>query len=206
MTTLSEVGGRDAAAPVARLSARERILDTAYEMICRHGVRAVGIDTIIERSDVAKMTVYRQFGSKDELVLAVMERREQLWLREWLQAEVLASAPDGASRLLAIFDVFDSWFRRSDFEGCLFINVVLEIDDREHPINRAGREHLARIRAFLAALALDAGIEDDDGFARQWHVLMKGSIVAAGEGDVDAARRAQAIGRLLLADALPSRR
>ena len=206
MTTLSEAGSRDAGAPAVRLSARERILDTAYGLICRHGVRAVGIDTIIERSDVAKMTVYRQFGSKDELVLAVMERREQLWLREWLQAEVLASAPDGASRLLAIFDVFDCWFRQPDFEGCLFINVVLEIDDREHPINRAGREHLARIRTFLAALALDAGIEDDDAFARQWHVLMKGSIVAAGEGDVDAARRAQAIGRLLLADAVPSRR
>lgn len=182
--------------------ARERILDTAYGLICRHGIRGVGIDTIIERSDVAKMTVYRHFGSKDELVLAVMVRREQLWLREWLQAEVLASAAGGRERLLAIFDVFDAWFRRPDFEGCLFINVLLEIDDRTHPIHRASREHLARIRTFIAALAADAGVADADAFARQWHVLMKGSIVSAGEGDVDAARRAQAIGRLLLADAL----
>jgi len=181
-----------------RSLARERILDTAYRLICRHGIRSVGIDTIIERSAVAKMTVYRNFGSKDELVLAVMDRREQLWLREWLQAEVMAAGEDGRTRLLAIFDVFDGWFRREDFEGCLFINVLLEIDDRESPIHRAGREHLARIRTFLAALAADAGVEDPESFARKWHILLKGSIVAAGEGDVDAARRAQAIGRILL--------
>ncbi len=175
----------------------------AYDLFCRHGIRAVGVDTIIEQSGVAKMTLYRHFGSKDELVLAVLDRREELWTREWLQAEVMRRASDPAERLLAIFDVFDGWFRRRSFEGCLFINALIEIDDRKHPIHRASRAQLVRIRTFIEGLARDAGVADPVGFARQWHILMKGSIVAAGEGDVDAAIRAQEVGKLLLGSVLP---
>ena len=183
----------------APLSARERILDTAYGLFCRHGIRAVGIDTIIERSGVAKMTVYRHFKSKDDLVLAVIDRREQRWTRGWLEREMRLRSDDPAERLLAIFDVFDGWFRKRSYEGCLFINALLEIDDRRHPIHRASRDQLARIRDLIAELAADAGVADPDSFARQWHILMKGSIVAAAEGDVQAAARAREIGELLLA-------
>jgi AcrR family transcriptional regulator len=175
---------------------------TAYTLFCRHGIRAVGIDTIIEQSGVAKMTMYRHFDSKDDLVLAVLDRREQLWTRDWLIAEVERRAEDPGERLLAVFDVFDGWFRRRSFEGCLFVNVLLEIDDTKHPVHRASREQLARIRVFISELAKDAGVPEPDPFARQWHILVKGSIVAAGEGDVDAALRAKDIGRVLLADAL----
>lgn len=180
--------------------ARERILDAAYTLFCTHGIRAVGIDRIIERSGVAKMTMYRHFRSKDDLVLEVMQRRELLWTEEWLMNEVLARADSPAQRLLAIFDVFDEWFRKRSFEGCLFVNVLLEIDDRHNAIHRASRQHLANIRGFIQSLAIDAGIVDLDPFSRQWHILMKGSIVSAAEGDVEAAHRAQALGRLLLAD------
>ena len=105
-------------------------------------------------------------------------------------------------RLLVIFDVFDEWFRQPTFEGCLFVNVLLEITDRRSPIHQASRQQLARIRVLLEEFAREAGISEPESFARQWHILMKGSIVAAGEGDVDAARRAQVVGRLLLADSL----
>ena len=75
------------------------------------------------------MTLYRHFASKDALVLAFLERREQRWTKDWLQAEVERRATEPGERLLAIFDVFDEWFHRPDFEGCSFVNVLLEISD-----------------------------------------------------------------------------
>jgi AcrR family transcriptional regulator len=204
MATTTRLGEKAASArrSTEPSDARERIMVVAYDLFCRHGIRAVGVDTIIEHSGVAKMTLYRHFGSKDALVLAVLDRREELWTREWLQAEVMRRATDPADRLLAIFDVFDGWFRRRSFEGCLFINALINFLSK-HPIHKASREQLVRIRSFIEGLASEAGVADPASFARQWHILMKGSNVAAGEGDVDAALRAQAIGKLLLASVLP---
>jgi len=145
------------------------------------------------------MTLYRYFASKDDLVLAFMERREQRWTKGWVQAGASHRAASPEGRLLAIFDLFDEWFQRDDFEGCSFINVLLEIEDRQHPVHRAAVRHLFNIRAFLKNLAEEAGVKDPDGFSRRWHILMKGSIVSAGEGDRGAARAAQDAGRLLLA-------
>jgi AcrR family transcriptional regulator len=179
-------------------SGRERVLATAYDLFSRHGTRAVGVDRIIAESGVAKMTLYRNFASKDELILAFLARREERWTRGWLQAEVERRAATPGGRLLAIFDTFAEWFAREDFEGCSFINVMLEVSEEEHPVRAASVTHLANIRDFLRELAADAGIADADGVARQWHILMKGSIVAAAEGDGRAAARARELGALLL--------
>ena len=184
--------------PPVETDARSRILEAAYELFTRHGIRAVGIDAIIQRSGVARMTLYRNFGSKDELVLAFLERREQRWTKDWLQHEAERRAADPGERLLAIFDVFGEWFARDDFEGCSFINVMLELDDPGSPVRQDSVRRLHAIRGFIAGLAREAGIDEVDGFARQWHILMKGSIVAAGEGDREAAARAKEIGALLL--------
>jgi AcrR family transcriptional regulator len=187
--------------PPVETDARSRILEAAYELFSRHGIRAVGIDAIIQRSGVARMTLYRNFGSKDELVLAFLARREQRWTQDWLQQEAERRAADPAERLLAIFDVFDEWFRREDFEGCSFINVLLETTDPGSPVRAASAGQLARIRAYVAGLAREAGVADPERLAHKWHILMKGSIVAAGEGDVEAARRAREVAQLVLRDA-----
>jgi AcrR family transcriptional regulator len=184
-------GGRD--------SGRERVLETAYELFSRHGTRAVGVDRIIAESGVAKMTLYRNFASKEDLILAFLERREERWTREWLQATVQRRAETPALRLLAIFDTFAEWFARDDFEGCSFINVMLEIDDPGSPVRRESVRQLSEIRGFIGGLAKEAGVDDVDGFARQWHILMKGCIVAAAEGDRQAGARARELGTLLLA-------
>jgi AcrR family transcriptional regulator len=194
---------RHAPAPASRprpgrSKARERILEAAYQLFSRQGIRAVGIDSIVDASGVARITLYRHFASKDALVLAFLERREERWVKNWLQREVELRSADPGDRLLAIFDVFDEWFRRTDFEGCSFIKVLLEIAEPAHVLHQASRGYLARIRGFVSQLAAEAGVADPDTFARQWSILMKGSIVAAGEGDHLAARRAQEIGALLL--------
>jgi AcrR family transcriptional regulator len=186
-------GGRDA---------RERILEAAYDLFSRRGIQAVGVDAVIERSGVARQTLYRHFRSKQDLVLAFLERRQGLWTRSWLQAEVERRASDPADRLLAVFDVFDEWFHRPDFEGCTFINVMLEHTELSDPVRRASVAYLAGIRGLLEGLARQAGIADAESFARKWHILMKGSIVAGGEGDREAARRAKAIAELVLRAAL----
>jgi AcrR family transcriptional regulator len=182
--------------------ARERLLEAAYELFSRRGIQAVGIDAIIERSGVARQTMYRHFASKQDLVLAFLDRRDELWTRSWLQGEVEQRSADPREQLLAIFDVFDAWFRTPEFEGCSFINVMLEHPESGHVLHVEACAYLKRIRDFLTELAGRAGIREPESFAREWHILMKGSIVAAGEGDRDAARRAQRIATLLLRDAL----
>jgi AcrR family transcriptional regulator len=179
------------------LSARERILDAAYELFSRRGIRGVGVNEVVERAGVATATLYRHFPSKDALVLAFLEMREQRWTHGFVEAGAQKRGSDPEQRLLAIFDVFDEWFRRDDFEACSFINVLLEMGP-EHPAGDASVEYLDHIRAIVRRFADDAGLHDTDSFARSWHILMKGSIVSAAEGDVEAARRGKAMARLLI--------
>lgn len=190
------------ALPAPRISARERILETAYELFSQRGIRAVGVDEVIKRAGVAKMTLYKHFPSKDDLVLAFLELREQRWTLAWVLEEATRRGANPQERLLAVFDLFDEWFHRDDFEACSFVNVLLELGSA-HPAGRASIEHLATIRALIRRLAGEAGLRDPDSFAHSWHILMKGSIVAAAEGDADAAKRAKSMALLLIAQHQP---
>ncbi len=177
---LTKMAAKDSVKP------RERLLGAAYDLFARNGISKVGIETILAESGCAKASLYDNFDSKVDLAI-----------RGWLEAEVKrrASTPDG--RLLAIFDVFDGWFRKKTFEGCSFINVLLE-SDIESPVRRAAAIHLGKIRAFIHGLAKEAHLRDPEKFAQAWHMLMKGSIVSAGEGNKNAARDAKRAARLIL--------
>ena len=163
------------------------------------GTRSVGVDAVIARAGTAKMTLYRNFPSKDDLIIDFLRRREQLWTLGWLEAESQRRGETPRDQLLAIFDVFSEWFNKPDFEGCSFLTTMVEVNDRDHPIHQAAVAHLANIRSYIERLAAEAGIRDTDSFARKWHILMKGSIMAAHEGDAAAADRARELGELLLA-------
>ncbi|MGI8881460.1 MAG: TetR/AcrR family transcriptional regulator [Jatrophihabitans sp.] len=179
-------------------SGRDRISRAAYELFSRDGTQSVGVDAVVERAGTAKMTLYRNFASKDDLILEFLKQRERIWTREWLQAEVQRRASAPADRLLAIFDVFGEWFVGAEFDGCSFLTTMIEVRDPASPVRQASIQHLATIRRFVQDLAAEAGIADPDGFARQWHILMKGSIMSAHEGDELAAARAREMGVLLL--------
>ena len=182
-----------------RPEARERILESAYELFSRRGIRDVGVEEVIASAGVAIATLYRHFPSKDELVLAFLERREQRWTRDWVETEAKRRGSTPEEQLLAIFDAFDDWFRQDDFEACSFINVMLEMG-AQHPTGKASITHLENIRSIVRRLADEADLRDPDSFAHSWHILMKGSIVAAAEGDIEAAQRAKSMARLLLVD------
>jgi len=176
---------------------RERLIDAAYDLFSRDGVNQVGIDAILAKSGCAKASLYTNFKTKVELAIAFLDRREAVWTRGWLESEIKRRATSPEGRLLAIFDVFDGWFHKKSFEGCSFINVLLE-SSADSPVRRAAAIHLARIRAIVRGLAEEANLDEPEEFAQAWHMLMKGAIVSAGEGNRNAARHAKCAAQLIL--------
>ncbi|OAN33578.1 TetR/AcrR family transcriptional regulator [Mycolicibacterium iranicum] len=179
-------------------TARDRIVITAYELFTHRGINAVGVDEVVEKAGVAKTTLYRHFPSKEDLVLAFLDRREQLWTSEVIDSRPRERTDDPAEQLLAIFDVLDEWFHdRSDYEACSFVKVLLEMG-RTGRIGEACIEHLDRVRNILTSRAEAAGLRDPHSFAWSFNVLIKGSIVCAAEGDPDSARRAKPLAGFLI--------
>lgn len=180
-----------------RLSARERILLAAYELFSKRGVRDVTVDQIVKRSGVAIATFYRQFSSKDELATEFLKRRAQVWSTDAIVAESRRREGEPRRRLLAIFDIFDEWFHRDDFEGDSFVKVLIEMGPA-HPLGRASIEHLNDVRRSVEQMAQDAMLRDPQAFARSYQLLMKGAIVVAMMGDLEAARRARTMAEVLI--------
>jgi AcrR family transcriptional regulator len=176
---------------------RERLIDAAYDLFSINGVNQIGIDTILSKSGCAKASLYGNFYSKVDLAIAFLDRREAVWTRGWLETEINRRATKPEARLLATFDVFDGWFRKRSFEGCSFINVLLE-SNASSPLHRAAAIHLAKIRAIIRDLAEEAKLCEPEKFAQAWHMLMKGSIVSACEGNKNAAREAKHAAQLVL--------
>ncbi|WP_138445294.1 TetR/AcrR family transcriptional regulator [Sinomonas susongensis] len=178
-----------------RPGARDKILDTSYELFAHRGIRDVGVDEIISRSGVAKATFYRHFPSKDALVLAYLDR--------WFTARSAAieAATKGIEStdeaVLAVFGVLNDWFRHGTAEASAFLHVMIEMGP-DHPLGQASIEYLTRTREQLADLAAAAGLSDPEGFAWSCHILIKGAMVADSEGDTQAAARALTMARLLI--------
>jgi AcrR family transcriptional regulator len=175
--------------PAPRADARTRILDTAYELFSRVGVRAVGIDRLIAEAGVAKATLYHHFASKQELVLDFLDLREDRWTRKWLATEMERRADEPREQLLAIFDVLDEWFHRAEYEGCAFACTLLEFREADDPIRQAAVRHLGVVREMFTEFLVRAGVTNPEQVACQLQTLALGAIVAASGGDRDAARR-----------------
>ncbi|TLM70954.1 TetR/AcrR family transcriptional regulator [Pseudarthrobacter sp. NamB4] len=177
------VSARSGCAPVG---ARQRIIDAACELFAERGIRDVGIAELISRAGVAKATFYGHFASKDDLVLEFLARCHQDQTLEGIIAETSRRADNPTGRLLAIFDVLDGWFRQEGFQACAFVSTMLEMGVN-HPAGEASVDYLAKVRVFIKALAKEACLDRPDEFARSCHILTKGSIISAVEGDQEAA-------------------
>jgi AcrR family transcriptional regulator len=172
----------------------ERLLETAYELFCMRGVRDVGVDELVERAGVAKATLYRHFTSKDELILAFLQLREERWTIGWLETSVRERAATPEAQLLAVFDLFEEWFRELEYAGCPFVKILLEMGTG-HPAGAACIEHLETIQGFLARLAAEAGFRDPAELALSLQLLLIGSIIHAFAGFPRPAQRAKAMAR-----------
>lgn len=177
-------------------SAVARILDTAYDLFSRYGIRAVGIDRVVAEAQVARMTLYRHFPSKDDLGLAFLKERRRRWTEDWLRPAIEAIAPDRIDRSVALFDVLDDWFQRPDYEGCSFIRTLHEVPDG--PLHEEAAYQLNVVRKMLAEHAASAGVADPETVANQMQILMMGAMVSALRGDRDAAQHPREAAALLL--------
>ncbi|MBI3897419.1 MAG: TetR/AcrR family transcriptional regulator [Gammaproteobacteria bacterium] len=164
--------------PPVTSAARDRILEVATRLFYQNGIRAVGVDTLIAESAVAKMTFYKHFKSKDLLVLEFLKRRDEMW-RAWFEETVQRLAPDAKDRPLAVFDALEERFSKKDFRGCAFINTMVELADGEHSAHQAAAEHKQKVQRMVHTLLTDAGFERAEELASAFLLLMDGAIVTA---------------------------
>lgn len=160
-----------------RGAARAKILRTALELFYRGGVQAVGVDTVAERSGVAKVTLYRHFPTKAELVSAVLETADAQYLSAYRNAmEAAGEAPQ--ERVGALFEALDRLAQTPAYRGCIFINAGLALADTEHPARERVRRHKDALRGLLADELRAAGHADPECCAEELLLLVDGALVA----------------------------
>jgi AcrR family transcriptional regulator len=158
-------------------SARDRILDTASELFYRDGYHAVGIDTIVAESGVAKMTLYRHFPSKDDLIAAYLERANaEFW--DWLDREI-ARVDDPKAKLVVALEATAKLATSAQCLGCTFQAAASEFPELDHRGHRVAIDHKRRVLERLTALARDAALRGPEELAAQLLLLMDGAWVAA---------------------------
>jgi AcrR family transcriptional regulator len=185
------------------MSRRDHLVETALQLFCQNGFRATGIDLVLKESGVAKKTLYNHFRSKDDLIVAVLDKRDEDFMAK-MRATIARLAPRQAgdprmSRVLAFFDGLDEWFNSDSFNGCTFINASAEYPRSDCPIHRACATHKERVLDTLEGLLSEMPLSDSRQVAREVGLLAEGAIVNAHTaGDPAAARVAKAAARRLL--------
>jgi AcrR family transcriptional regulator len=169
-----------------------KLLDAATEAFYADGIRAIGVDTITERAGVSKPTLYAQFGSKENLVAAVLERRSTL-RQQSLTDYLAASGAVGAERVLAVFDWTAEVFSREGLRGCAFLNTAAELPDPHHPARVVVAAYKDWLKGTLTKLVAEAGIDDDGTLGETLLMLLDGaSMRVTVSGDPGAITRARA--------------
>jgi AcrR family transcriptional regulator len=171
----------------ATSEARQRILETADRLFYLEGIRAVGIDRIVAEAGVAKMTLYSHFPSKDDLILAVLWKREEA-VEEFFKMAMSRRANRSKGRLRAFFAALKELFESPGFRGCPFINATVELADPAHPGAKFVQEHKRRFGEFLRRLIEEAVGEEAVRVAPAVAMLVDGAAVTAViQGSPDAA-------------------
>ena len=179
-------------------------METASRLFYSRGVRAVGMDLIIEELGLGKATLYRQFPTKDDLVVAFVRDQSAAWWDRF-EAAVASAGDDPRAQLEAVFAQLAGVIASPGFRGCPFLNTVAEFPDPAHPAHAAAADHKWAVRGRFEALALAAGAEDPPALADALSVLMDGAYCGAQAlGPSGPTRRVQEIATDLIARGCPS--
>jgi AcrR family transcriptional regulator len=163
--------------PISLSPARRRILDVAIDLFYREGIRAVGVDTIVEQSGVGKATLYRHFPTKDDLIVAYLEEQNSLY---WERFEKSIAQYEGSAKaqLLAWLDSMIERWTAAGYRGCAFLNAVAEFSEPDHPVHQRAVEHKQAVREQLYQLGQQAGARHPDVLADQLLLLINGGLAS----------------------------
>jgi AcrR family transcriptional regulator len=170
--------GRHSARDPERRSARDRVFETASDLFYRKGIRAVGVEAIAAEANTTKMSLYRNFPSKDELVAAWLRDHDtKFWLR-W-DAMTQKHPDEPGKQLLAAFTLLSKHVADPEARGCPMANTAVEITEADHPARKVIEDHKAELRRRLAALCAGLGAPDARSLADQLFLLMEGAHVSS---------------------------
>ena len=176
---------------------KARILAAAADVFIRRGIHAAGINEVVEAAGAAKLTIYKNFGSKEGLVEAVLIDRTQR-VRAWYNHAVEQADP-GRERVLAVFDLVAGWYAEAGFHGCAMMNAATEDRSRDGAPRRLAQEHLAFYRDLFRRLLTEAGFRDPETTARQLVVVLEGAtLISAIDRDPGLGAEARVIVETLL--------
>jgi AcrR family transcriptional regulator len=161
-----------------KIPPRARILAAAGELFYRHGIRAVGVDSIAEAAGTNKMTLYRHFASKDELVAEYLRQSANEADECWAHLQQ-AHPGDALAQLRAWFAEMADCFADTDERGCALTNAAVELPDKDHPARRVIEEYKTAMRQRLIRLCADAGLTEPDLLADELHIMLEGARVTA---------------------------
>lgn len=156
---------------------QQRILEAASELFYSQGIKATGVEAIVKRAGTNKMTLYKYFPSKDELVVAFLRQRDQDF-RTWFVEQIDLKAGQPKDKLLAIFEVIGEWLDVPEFRGCAFINAAAEFPLEGNPVHQVSAEFYDQFRRYISDLAGQCGIVSPDSLALQLSLLVEGAIVS----------------------------
>lgn len=191
-------------APSPRSSGtRDRLIDAAAVLFYTEGFHGVGLDRVLEQVGVTKTTFYNHFPSKDDLIVAILEDRDERDMRSLMEEmERRADAP--RERILLVFDILDAWFHDPGFKGCLFINATVQFPNPNDPVNQAARRHAENLERTLRAVAAEGGAADPAALACQLSMLISAAITTRhANADLNAASHAREMATALLDRELP---
>ena len=184
---------------------REKILHVATDLFQTRGINSTGVDTIVAVAGTTKMTLYKYFRSKEDLILEVMQKAHQDF-QSWLNDNLNRSSKQPSEKIQNLFDFIEEWVTSPNFRGMAFIKASAEFPNEESPIHKLAAEQAKALRIYIASLANEAGFADAEGLSLQLSMLIEGAIQAEqmkrGSGAVKYAKKAAKI----LIDSTPKKR
>lgn len=178
---------------MATTSTREHILNVASELFATRGINATGVDTIVSAAGIAKMTLYKYFKSKEQLIVEYLQKHDE-HLKQGLFGRLENRTGNAASQLRELVDAATEWIADPEFKGFAFINAFVEFPESESQVHQVSVEFAQALRGAITHIARDAGARQPETLALQLSMLIEGAAMAErmqrGSGAIQHARDA----------------